>query len=371
MPVSSTAARSDQDNLSWLGGADLLPRYPIFRARDLECVCHYLSGVLAPHRLTYWTRERRLDFRHRVAKLGAIELNALQFGGDVMVAAPHLPDFYLLHFMLAGNCTLTQGGRWFDEPSGSVAVINPNRPFAKKLSSAGRQLLVRIERRLIDRELQAWTGREPKELIEFDQSGAFAVEKVPTLTHAVRMLCDDLRDESSSLDHPLVRRRIASTLASALLVGLPHNYSRAFEAGEFSIAPASVRRAERFIEENAMKAIGLADVASAAESAHGRCRRASVASATPPRWRIYTRYGWTWRAANWPEPGAMAVRSPLSQSRTGLGLSAGSRQITGNASTSRLQKRCDAVLKVERVRVTCTACTASKIAAPRISLIVF
>jgi AraC-like DNA-binding protein len=264
MPVSSTAARSDRDNLSWLGGADLLPRYPIFRARDLECVCHYLSGVLAPHRLTYWTRERRLDFRHRVAKLGAIELNALQFGGDVMVAAPHLPDFYLLHFMLAGNCTLTQGGRWFDEPSGSVAVINPNRPFAKKLSSAGRQLLVRIERRLLDRELQAWTGREPKELIEFDQSGAFAVEKVPTLTHAVRMLCDDLRDESSSLDHPLVRRRIASTLASALLVGLPHNYSRAFEAGESSIAPASVRRAERFIEENAMKAIGLADVASAA-----------------------------------------------------------------------------------------------------------
>ena len=109
-----------------------------------------------------------------------------------MVAAPHLPDFYLLHFMLAGNCTLTQGGRWFDIPAGSVAVINPYRPFTKKLSSAGRKLLIRIERSQLDRELQAWTGREPKELIEFDQSRAFAVEKVPTLTHAVRMLCDDL-----------------------------------------------------------------------------------------------------------------------------------------------------------------------------------
>ena len=228
--MSPTAVRSDRDNFSSLGHADLLARYPIFRARDLECVCHYLSGVLAPHRLTYWTRERRLDFRHRVAKMGAIELNAIQFGGDVMVAAPHLPDFYLLHFMLAGNCTLTQGGRWFDHPAGSVAVINPNRPFAKKLSSAGRQLLIRIERSHLDRELQAWTGREPKELIEFDQSRAFAVEEVPTLTHAVRMLCDDLRDRSSSLDHPLVRDRIISTLESALLVGLPHNYSRALEA---------------------------------------------------------------------------------------------------------------------------------------------
>jgi hypothetical protein len=147
MPMSPTAARSDQDDFSLLGGADLLPRYPIFRARDLECVCDYLSGVLAPHRLTYWTRERRLDFRHRAAKLGAVDVNAIRFGGNVMVAAPDLPDFYLLHFMLAGACTLTQGGRSFDEAAGSVAVINPNRPFAKKLSSTRRQLLVRIERR--------------------------------------------------------------------------------------------------------------------------------------------------------------------------------------------------------------------------------
>lgn len=136
MPMSPTAVRSDRDNFSSLGHADLLARYPIFRARDLECVCHYLSGVLAPHRLTYWTRERRLDFRHRVAKMGTIELNAIQFGGDVMVAAPHLPDFYLLHFMLAGNCTLTQGGRWFDHPAGSVAVINPN-PLRQEIVLGG------------------------------------------------------------------------------------------------------------------------------------------------------------------------------------------------------------------------------------------
>jgi hypothetical protein len=36
------------------------------------------------------------------------------------------------------------------------------------------------------------------------------MENVVTLTHAVRMLCDNLRDESSGLDHPLVRDRVAS-----------------------------------------------------------------------------------------------------------------------------------------------------------------
>ena len=252
MPISLAAGPSDQDNVALNGDADLLPRHPVFRARDLEPAREYLSGVLAPHRLAYLTREHRLNFRHRRAKLGAVELNALQFGGDVMVIAPHIPDYFLLQFTLAGSCTLAQGGRTYDMRAGSVAVINPCRPFTKSWSPDGRQLLIRIDRSLLEREMLAWTGRDPREPIEFDQSQAFAMEKVATLTHAVRMLCDDLRGESSGLDHPLVRDRVASTLASALLVGLPHNHSGAFDGAAPSIAPASVRRAERFIEDNAL-----------------------------------------------------------------------------------------------------------------------
>ena len=193
MPISPAAALPGQDNGSLIGEADLLPRHPVFRARDLEPAREYLSGVLAPHRLTYLTGEHRLNFRHRRARLGLVELNALQFGGDVMVTASHFPDYYLLQFTLAGSCTLTQGGRTYDMRAGSVAVINPCRPFTKSWSPDGRQILIRIDRSLLEREMLAWTGRDPRELIEFDQSQAFAMEKVATLTHAVRMLCDDLR----------------------------------------------------------------------------------------------------------------------------------------------------------------------------------
>jgi transcriptional regulator GlxA family with amidase domain len=78
------------------------------------------------------------------------------------------------------------------------------------------------------------------------------------------MLCDDLSGESSSIDHPYIRDRLASTLASVLLIGLPHNHVRAIEAAEKPIAPASVRRAERFLDENAANVVGLTDVARAA-----------------------------------------------------------------------------------------------------------
>jgi AraC-like DNA-binding protein len=259
----SSASPLSKD-IAAFGGPDLLPRHPIFRARNLESAREYLCGVLAPHRLTYRTRERQLNFRHRGAKLGPVELNAMQYGGEVMVDAPHFPDYYLLQFMLAGGCCVTQGHHSYDMPAATVAVINPRISFTKSWSASGRQLLIRIERGLLERELRAWTGRDQNVPIEFDQSHVFATGKVGALTHAVRMLCDILREESKAFDHPLVRDRLASTLASALLVELPHNHSRTFEAAETLIAPATLRRAERFIEENAMKSITLAEVAFAA-----------------------------------------------------------------------------------------------------------
>ena len=263
MPAFLAAARRKEEASANLGRADLLPRHPTFRADDLDRACEYLSDAVARHRLTYLGPDHRLDLRHRRAGLGQVVFNALQFGGNVRVDAPDFPDYYLLQFMLEGGCRVRQAGHCYDMTAGSIAVINPRQPFEKSWSPSGRQLMLRIERRLFDRELIAWTGREPRGPIEFDQSRTFAFAEAATLTRVVRMLCDDLRGGSSALDHPLIRDRFASTLASALLIGLPHNHIRAIEAAEKPIAPASVRRAERFIEENATNAVGLTDVARA------------------------------------------------------------------------------------------------------------
>jgi AraC-like DNA-binding protein len=264
MPAFLAAARTGEEESASFGRGDLLTRRPMFRADDLDRACEYLSDAVARHRLSYLGRDRRLDLRHRGAELGCVVFNALQYGGDVRVEAPDFPDYYLVQFMLEGGCRVTQAGRSYDMAMGSIAVINPCRPFQKSWSPSGRQLMLRIDRRLLDRELIAWTGREPRGPIEFDQSRTFAFAEAATLTRVVRMVCDDLGGNSSALDHRFVRDRFASTLASALLIGLPHNHIRTIEAAEKSIAPASVRRAERFLEENVANAVGLTDVARAA-----------------------------------------------------------------------------------------------------------
>ena len=119
------------DSSNTIGGDDLLPRQPIFRTRDLEHARKYLGGVFVDARFAYLSQERRLDFRHRQAKLGPIAVNSMQYGTAIMVTAPPFGDFYLLQFTLTGRCQLRHDGRCTDLPAGSVAVINPFRAFAK------------------------------------------------------------------------------------------------------------------------------------------------------------------------------------------------------------------------------------------------
>jgi len=264
MHTSPPAFQAHPDSTGTIGDADLLPRHPIFSARDLEHAREHCSVAFAEHRLTYLVREQGLDFRLRQAKLGAVAVNSLQFGPGILVTAPPLGDFYLLQFTLAGRCRLSQGRNSVDLPTGSVAITNPFRPFAKIWLPGTRQLIIRIERGLVEREFQAWTGSDRAAPIEFDQSQMLALAHVGTLTRYVRMLCDDLRNAASCLEHPLVRDRIGAALATTLLVSMRHNRGRALESGETSIAPFFVRRAEHFIEENAGHDIDLDDLAGAA-----------------------------------------------------------------------------------------------------------
>lgn len=85
MHTTSAAFQAYPDSTSTIGDADLLPRHPIFRTQDLDHAREYLGGVFVDARFSYLSQERRLDFRHRQAKLGAIAVNSMQYGPGIMV----------------------------------------------------------------------------------------------------------------------------------------------------------------------------------------------------------------------------------------------------------------------------------------------
>jgi AraC-like DNA-binding protein len=143
----------------------------------------------------------------------------------------------------------------------SVAVVNPGRGYRKAWLPGTRQLLLRIDKRLVEHEFRAWTSSNEAGSIEFDMPPVDDVAKVGTFARYVRMLCDDLRSEASDLSHPLVADRVSSGLVALLLTSMPHNKTRAIEAAaDQLLAPFFVRRVEQFIEEHARDMITLTDL---------------------------------------------------------------------------------------------------------------
>jgi AraC-like DNA-binding protein len=256
----STAIEATPSSGIVIGGSDLLPRYPLFRTNDLEQGRAHLCRALGEHDVAYLPHERRIDLRHRQAKVGPIALNLLQYGAGVMVRVPVLPDFYLLQFTLAGECQIWQEAHYSVLPARSVAIVNSGRAYRKAWMPGTSQLLLRIDKRLVEREFRAWTGIDEAGGIEFDMPPIDEMAKVGTFARYVRMLCDDLRSEASDLSHPLVADRVASGLVSLLLASMPHNKQRAIEAAGKARAPFFVRRVEQFIEEHARDNIVLADL---------------------------------------------------------------------------------------------------------------
>jgi AraC-like DNA-binding protein len=260
MRVAPAAVPPRPDGNVTLGDNDPLLRQRVFQTCDLECARDYLAGVLVRSQFDYLSKERGLDFRHRQAQLGPIVVNSMQYGAGVMVTPPAFNDFYLLQFTLSGWCQIRQNKSDAILPPGSVAIVNPFRPFAKAWMPGARQVLLRIDRQLVEREFRAWTGVDDPSPIEFDLSPIVDIAKVSTLTRYVRMLCEDLRNEESALAYPHVRQRIASGLASILLRSMPHNRMRALESATWPGAPFFVRRVEQYIEEHAREAIALGDL---------------------------------------------------------------------------------------------------------------
>jgi len=165
-----------------------------------------------------------------------------------------------VQFTLTGRCELRQGRGCVETPGGSVAIINPFQPFTKASLPGTRQLIKRIDRRLVERELQGLPGSDKTERIVFDPLPLENMARAGTVAHFARMLCDDLKNTTSGSEHPLIRDRIAAALVSTLLVSLPHNRQCALDAAATSIAPSIARRVERFIQENARHAIDLEDL---------------------------------------------------------------------------------------------------------------
>ncbi|WP_230970873.1 AraC family transcriptional regulator [Nitrogeniibacter aestuarii] len=243
-----------------------LNAFPVFRSNDLEEVRDEVGRVFCSHRLEQVGASQPLAAVHNRVRIGETALNYLAYGSDVLIHPGCLQNFYLVQLPLQGSALIESGRESIDSSPRSGSILNPDEHIRMRWSVDSAQLLLWIPRESVERRVAEVLGHELNAPMRFD----VALSQAVGLTSAWCTMVKDLARNVDANGVDWLRfRPAAGALEDCLIRGLiyqqPHNYSDLL----FSpVAPGHSRQLQRaveFIEETAVDAITVADIA---EHAH-------------------------------------------------------------------------------------------------------
>ena len=215
-----------------------------------------IAKILQPHVLLPLRAADTRPYHMDVIDIPGIRISAVSFG-EARIEVPPLADYFAVIFCLSGQARLRANGYEVDIGPQRAIACHPGRPLEGRFSGDCEQLVLRIDRAA----MQAHTGLRHVTLNPvIDLTGPSAR---PWLLHL-----RSLTDNPEMLRMVRSDRRIATNY-TRLLLGLlvsGHGQDNIAEQSRHHPVPASVYRAEEFIEAHAADAITLDDIAAAART---------------------------------------------------------------------------------------------------------
>jgi AraC-like DNA-binding protein len=239
-----------RDEMAALRQSRFFACHDIIEARDR------ISEVMQPHLLSPLCAVESRPHHMDVIDIPGVRISAVSFG-EARIDVPPLADYHAVIFCLSGRARLRAGGYEVDIGPQRAIACQPGRPLEGHFSGDCEQLVLRIDRAA----MQAHTGLRRVTLNPvIDLTGPSAR---PWLVHL-----RSLTDNPELLRMVRSDRRIATNY-TRLLLGLlvsGHGQDGSAEPSRHHPVPASVYRAEQFIEAHAADAITLDDIATAART---------------------------------------------------------------------------------------------------------
>ena len=119
---------------------------------DIEQVQSSVSSLITSHRLSLKKGLRQpLNTRLKHAKLGQISLMRLGYGADVCIQPEQLAGFYLLQVPQYGGAVVRCGSEKVESSPKVATVLNPNTEIDMIWLANNEQLMLKIDRLLIER----------------------------------------------------------------------------------------------------------------------------------------------------------------------------------------------------------------------------
>ena len=241
-----------------------LANFSSFRTDDLDSARAHISALFVPHQLEVVGRHQALDVCIGCARIEGVALVYHRHGASVRVRPPLLRDFFLLQIPIRGEAQVKIGRDELYCDSRQAFMISPNLQADMHFGQGCEQLIVRIGKTDLERQLEKQLGRHLVSPLEFSPSVPLTTTGAQEITNLLSFMTASLAEKNGICSSGIARSHMASLLMSGLLTCLNHNYREELSNGARACAkPAYVAKAQEFMKQNVSQPIGPEDVAAA------------------------------------------------------------------------------------------------------------
>lgn len=240
---------------------------PRFECDDVDETRSYVTKFLCEHTLDHKAPNRPPLFRHRGARLGPLSVHELEYAmheGFAGIVAPDIPDFYIFELNLKGAAELSFGGDDYAFHEGHLVVANSGRTHTKCWLSDGREIFVRIDRRMLHDTVAEMIDGPLIEPVLFDRAPTPVDRSTAALVRYLSFICADLDEGAEGMARTFASVNAAKLFLELLVRSVRNNYTERLERHAEPLMPGHVKRAVGFIEANALEAIDLDQIVASA-----------------------------------------------------------------------------------------------------------
>jgi len=197
-------------------------------------------------------------FNRSVRGLG---FGRIAYGGNLIIDPGRLESFFLFQLPLSGRELIQAGSEVVHSDTRIGSVLNADRPVLVHHYEDTDKLVVRIDRDALERHCANLLGHTLSDGIRFQQAMDLSTAGGMRWVSLLKWVYESLLGDGGGLESPLIAAQLEQMVITMILSSQPSNYSAALQCGERPLAPAFVKRIERYIEEHADEPITISDLA--------------------------------------------------------------------------------------------------------------
>lgn len=220
-------------------GDEVLERVELV-TQDVDEARTAVGDLFCPHRLEPASAGRRVDVTLRSVRLGGLAVVELDYGEAVDILPGALETFYLVQVPLRGTARIEQGGEVVISDPSTASVLSPVERVAMTWRADNPQLLVYVDRALLESELTRMVGRRPRAPLVFDLAMSTWTPQARGWLRTVRFLREAAAPGSPLPAQPGTVDAIGRAAVTQLLETQRHTLTDAVSPVRY--VPASVAR---------------------------------------------------------------------------------------------------------------------------------